>query len=68
MGAAMIAAVGLGWFENFSDCANQFIKIKTVYHPIAANVDRYSEYYQVYHQVYAQTQPLTNQLLDLEAK
>lgn len=66
MGAAMIAAVGLGWFRNFSDCASQFIKVKTVYHPMNENVDRYNKYYQVYHQVYTQTHLITNQLLNLE--
>ena len=66
MGAAMIAAVGLGWFDNFADCVDRFIKVKTVYHPIAENVARYSEYYQIYHQVYDQTKGLTAKLLALE--
>ncbi|MFD1465910.1 xylulokinase [Lapidilactobacillus mulanensis] len=66
MGAAMIAAVGLGWFANFDECVDKFIAIKTIYHPIAANVARYSEFYKVYQQVYGQTKDLTAQLLALE--
>lgn len=66
MGAAMIAAVGLGWFDNFTDCATKFIKVKQVYHPVSTSVTRYNAHYQIYRQIYSQTKDMTAQLLNLE--
>lgn len=30
MGAAMLAAYGLGWFESVADCVETFIKVEEV--------------------------------------
>ena len=33
MGAAMIAAYGLQWFDSFDDCVAQFIDVEHIYEP-----------------------------------
>lgn len=63
MGAAMIAATGLGWFESMEACADTFVHYGKVYKPIAANVAAYQEVYRVYQQVYAHTKSLSAELL-----
>ncbi|KRN80052.1 xylulokinase [Fructilactobacillus lindneri] len=64
MGAAMIAAVGLGWFKDFQECAKQFVHRDQVYQPISANVKKYAEIYAIYHQVYEQTKQINHELQD----
>ncbi|WP_394235828.1 xylulokinase [Niallia oryzisoli] len=65
MGAAMIAAAGLGWFESLKECAQVFIKEDKVYEPKPENVKRYKEFYQVYKDVYPHTVAINHQLFDL---
>lgn len=59
LGAAMIAAVGLGWYADFDSCAARFVKIRQTYRPIAENVVKYEALYQLYRQVYSKTQALS---------
>lgn len=66
LGAAMIAAVGLGWFADFEACADQFITRQKVYQPVTQNVEKYQRLYEVYHQIYGQTKDLTQQLLAIQ--
>ncbi|PTJ80217.1 xylulokinase [Staphylococcus kloosii] len=66
MGAAMLAAVGLEWFDSFEDCAKQFIKTSNTYTPNEENHQRYTQYFEIYRQVYAQTKDLSRQLLAIE--
>lgn len=68
MGAAMIAAVGLGWFTSLKECAEEFIKADQVYEPKPENVRLYQEYYQVYKDVYPHTVAINHQLFDLRKK
>lgn len=65
MGAAMIAATGLGWFDSLADCAQTFVHYGQAYEPIATHVAKYQEIYKLYQQVYPQTQPITKDLLAL---
>ncbi|MDA1476962.1 xylulokinase [Bacillus changyiensis] len=65
MGAAMIAATGLGWFPSLKDCAKVFIKADKVYRPKRENVKRYQAFYQVYKDVYPHTVAIHHQLFDL---
>jgi len=62
MGAAMLAALGCGWFSDLEQCAEQFIRPAGEYVPNAANAERYRELYQVYRKVYAQTKTLNEEL------
>ncbi|MEE6717129.1 xylulokinase [Schleiferilactobacillus harbinensis] len=64
MGAAMLAAVGLGWFASFADCAKAFVHYGQTYQPNVANAQRYAALHQIYHQVYGQTKELSRQLLE----
>lgn len=64
MGAAMIAAVGCGWFENLKECAKVFIRVDKVYHPIPENVDQYRKIFQLYKEVYESTARLSKKLKD----
>lgn len=63
LGAAMIAAVGLGWFASLQDCAKEFVHFGKEYQPNPANVAKYDQLYDLYHQVYDQTKELSHGLL-----
>ncbi|KHD85331.1 xylulokinase [Heyndrickxia ginsengihumi] len=65
MGAAMIAATGLGWFPSLKECAETFISIAKTYEPNPEHVSRYKAFYQVYKDVYPQTVAINHQLFDL---
>lgn len=62
LGAAMLAAVGCGWFDSFEACANTFIQYEKEYQPIPENVKLYEEVYHIYKGVYQQTKELNQQL------
>ena len=62
LGAAMIAAMGCGWFNSFEACKETFIAYAQEFSPIPENVAIYEEVYKVYTQVYAQTKELNEQL------
>lgn len=68
MGAAMLAAVGLGWFDTVQDCAKEFVHFGKVYEPDAENVKKYREMHQIYKQVYEATKDISHQLLDYRRK
>lgn len=63
MGAAIIAATGVNWFDSMEACSHAFISYDKVFHPDNVNHQRYEQYFDVYRQVYTQCQPLTQQLL-----
>lgn len=64
MGAAMMAATGLGWFESLQDCAKTFVHFGKEYQPIPANVAKYQKLHAIYKQVYGQTKQISEELLD----
>ena len=64
MGAAMIAAVGLGWFDSLQDCAETFVHFGKAYEPNPDNAAKYEKMHQIYKQVYQQTKGISEQLLD----
>lgn len=66
MGAAMLAAVGCGWFASLQDCAARFIAVKTVYHPDQAAVAKYQKLHAIYREVYPATKDLTAALIDFQ--
>lgn len=61
LGAAMIAAVGLGWFNSISECAKTYIKYGKEYTPDKEKVAIYKELYDTYHLIYNQTKLISNQ-------
>jgi len=64
MGAAILAAVGLGWFASVQDAAENFASFGQEYNPIAENVEKYKAVYKEYKQVYAATADLSHNLMD----
>ncbi|MFK3936359.1 xylulokinase [Alkalihalobacillus sp. NPDC078783] len=62
MGAAMLAAYGVGWFKSLDECAALFIKEETVYEPNQTQVQQYDKLYRLYRQVYDQTKHLNESL------
>ncbi len=63
MGAAMIAAVGLGWFKDFQECAEKFVHFGKTYVPNPDNAKKYDQLHKIYAQVYDQTKGISKQLL-----
>ncbi|MFD2308159.1 xylulokinase [Enterococcus termitis] len=62
LGAAMIAAVGCGWFNTLEECAKAFVVYEKEYYPQKSAVEKYQQLYQLYQQVYPQTKELCHQL------
>lgn len=62
LGAAMLAAVGCGWFANLAECAAAFVKQGRRFEPNAAAAEQYSRLFDVYRQVYAATKTLNERL------
>ncbi|GGH76244.1 xylulokinase [Pullulanibacillus pueri] len=62
LGAAMLAAVGCGWFDSLEACADAFIETEKTLEPIQENVERYEELFALYQQVYPQSQAISHGL------
>ncbi|PYZ96484.1 xylulokinase [Alteribacter lacisalsi] len=62
MGAAMLAAVGCGWYETLSACADTFVEVDKEYLPDPLNQEVYDEHFRLYQDVYAKTRELSEQL------
>ncbi len=52
-GAAILAAVGSGYFKSVEEACGALLRITGSLEPIPANVKIYDEYYQTYRQLYA---------------
>lgn len=57
-GAAMIAAVGCGWFESMEECVKKFVNYGEFIFPEKSNVEQYKKNYEFYEEVY----PLTKEI------
>lgn len=62
LGAAMLAAVGLDWFDSLEACAEVFVSYKESVYPIPENVEKYRQQYLLYQQVYPATKDLCHEL------
>ncbi|MFD2114396.1 xylulokinase [Paenibacillus yanchengensis] len=67
LGAAMLAAVGAGWFSTLQDCAQQFVKYGATYAPEEQATQTYAELFAIYQQVYTQTKQINEQLVPFRA-
>ena len=65
LGAAMLAAVGLGWFDSLQDCAKKFVHFGKTYEPQPEIVAKYNALYKIYHRVYDQTKDLSHDIMKL---
>jgi xylulokinase len=62
LGAAMLAAYGVGWFDSLDSCASKFVKHADTYSPQPEAVAAYEGIFNVYKQVYEQTKGLNEAL------
>lgn len=65
VGAAMLAAYGLGWFNTMQACAETFIALGETYKPNIENHKKYKQYFEIYKNIYAQTKTITENLLNI---
>ncbi|WGI19388.1 xylulokinase [Latilactobacillus sakei] len=64
LGAAMLATVGLGWFENISECTKVFVHFKDVFLPNQENVKKYQKLHEIYKKIYPNTKEITHELVN----
>jgi xylulokinase len=62
LGAAMLAAVGSGWFPTLDECGEVFVKHTRTYRPNEAASERYEQLFRIYQQVYGQTKGINHSL------
>lgn len=65
MGAAMLAAVGTGWFENLQACSTVFVNYLEPIPPQSEEVEKYNEMYNIYQEVYPAIKETSHQLVNL---
>lgn len=65
MGAAMLAAVGLGWYDTMLDCNKAFVDYGSVTQPITENVEKYKKVYEQYRKIYDATKDISHGLIDI---
>jgi xylulokinase len=58
LGAAIVAGVGVGWFENFSRGSGQMMRPRTALEPDPARHALYQEMYARYRELYTSVKPL----------
>ena len=63
IGAAILAATGLGWFDTVQDAAKDFISFGTTYEPNPVAVAKYKQIYTIYKKVYAATTEISHDLM-----
>jgi xylulokinase len=51
-GAALIAGVGVGVYDSFTEAVNRIIKVKKTIVPGIQNTKKYNQYYQIYKKLY----------------
>lgn len=61
-GAAMIAMIGLGWYESAEACVENCITYSALIEPIPKNVYKYQKLFEVYKEVYKQTSTICETL------
>lgn len=68
LGAAMLAAVGVHWFESFEACVDVCVQYDKAVSPIQDNVKTYQDIYSLYKDVYGVTKELSRKLTQFRAK
>lgn len=66
LGAAIIAGVGIGVFEDFATGAAQMVRQRTVIDPDEAHHERYQALYAIYRDLYPAIRPLYQRLKNLD--
>ncbi len=68
LGAAILAAVGAGKFEDVAEGCREMVKITNTIKPIPGNVERYKEMYPLYQELYGDLQKWYKKSAALGAK
>lgn len=63
LGAAMLAAVGMGWYKDISECTKVFVQFKDVFLPEPENVSKYQKLHDIYQKIYPSTKEITHDLV-----
>ncbi|MGX8790521.1 xylulokinase [Oceanobacillus sp. M60] len=63
MGAAMLAASGVGWFSTLKECADTFLERQITFEPIQENVKKYRALFQQYRCIYPSTNEINSELM-----
>lgn len=64
MGAAMLAAYGVGWFDSLKTCAKVFLNVDKEFRPVEENAKRYKKLFEIYKDIYKQTKSLNERLAE----
>lgn len=64
-GAAIIAAVGAGWYDSIEECTDEFVQYGISVKPNAENVMKYQKQFDIYKQVYGATKDITYQVKEI---
>ena len=64
LGAAMLAATGLGWFEDLQACSETFVSYRPGATPNPQNVEKYQKIYPIYQKVYGATKVISEAFCD----
>lgn len=62
LGAAMIAAMGLQWYDTLENCVEQIILYEETIKPIKENVIKYDNIYKQYKKIYGSTKDILNEI------
>jgi len=60
-GTAMLAAVGIGWFDSYDDITEKCIEISSVTNPIPENQEKYAALFERYKKIHDALAPIYNQ-------
>lgn len=65
LGATILAALGLGWFESFEECVAEFVDYNDSVQARENEVDLYKKYYEIYQKIYEQTKTLSKEIAEI---
>lgn len=65
LGAAMIAAVGLGWFDSFEECTEIFVEYSDRVIPNSKNAEKYQKLFGIYKDIYPSTKEISYKLSEI---
>ncbi|WP_018659319.1 xylulokinase [Allofustis seminis] len=65
-GAAMIAAVGAGWFNSLEECAHKLVCYNSPISPNQKNVEFYKKIFQIYKSIYHKTCDISTKLIEIK--
>lgn len=68
LGAAMLAAVGCGWFPDLRVCAEKFVSFKEEIQPQAENVKAYKDVYMRYRKIYEGTKNICHAYFETDER